>query len=80
MPKLTMEERKRRFDEYQRTRTPEDILIEAREDEDDERYVEQLDPNEPCVPVEEIWKALGLLDATRQRPSSKTQNLREIAD
>jgi hypothetical protein len=60
MPKLTMEERKRRFEEYQRTRTPEDIRIEALEDEDDDRFIEQLDPNEPFLPVEELWKALGL--------------------
>ena len=62
MPNLTMKERRRRFEEYQRNRTPEDIELEAREDADDERFLAQLDPNEPCVPVEELWKAWGLAE------------------
>ena len=60
MSKLTMAERKRRFDEHRRTRTQEDIRIEALEAEDDERYLEQLDPNESVFPVEDLWKAWGL--------------------
>ncbi len=60
MPKLTMEERKRRFDEYQRNRTPEDIRIEALEDEDDERFIASIDLDEPVLPIEELWKALGI--------------------
>ena len=66
MPKLTMEERKRRFEEYQRNRTPEDLRIEALEAEADERFLEQLDPNEPLVPIEELWKAWGLRDRATQ--------------
>jgi len=68
---LTMEERKRRFEEYKRTRTPEDIRIEALETEDDERFIEQLDLNEPLVPIEELWKAWGLTDSAKAKSARK---------
>jgi len=71
MPKLTMEERKRRVEEYQRIRTPEDIRIEALEGEDDERFLEQLDPDEPILPVEELWKALGLTERAARHTGRK---------
>lgn len=77
MAKLTMEDRKRRFEAYQRSRTPEDIELEAREDEDDVRFIEALDPNEPCVPVEELWKALGLTDPPPE--SGDSDRRRKIA-
>jgi hypothetical protein len=60
MLKMTMAARIRRFEKYRRTRTPEDIRIEALEARDDERFLEQLDPNEPRLPVEDLWRALGL--------------------
>lgn len=76
MPKLTTEERKRRFDEYQRNRTPEDIRLEALDDEDDERFIESLDPNEPVFPIEELWRAWGL---TGHTPTSRSPRSRKIA-
>ena len=67
MPKLIMAARIRRFEEYQRTRTPEDIRIEALEADNDERFLEQLDPNEPFLPIGDLWKSLGLTErAARQ--------------
>jgi hypothetical protein len=47
-----MAARIRRFEEYQRTCTPEDLRIEALKADNDERFLEQLDPNEPLLPVE----------------------------
>jgi hypothetical protein len=58
VPKLTAKDRTRRLAEYERTRTPEDCEIEAREEADDERYLAALDPTEPCVPIEEVWRSL----------------------
>jgi len=74
MSKLTIEERKRRFEEYQRTRTPDDVRIEALEAKHDKHFLEQLDPNEPLLPVEELWKAWGLTD--RVAPSGRPRSRR----
>lgn len=58
----TKEERLRRFEEYERNKTPEDIRIEELEEENDDRYLAELDPNEPSLPIEALWKAWGLED------------------
>jgi hypothetical protein len=58
----TKEERLRLFEEYERNKTPEDIRVEELEDENDERYLAELDLNEPDLPGEELWKAWGLED------------------
>jgi hypothetical protein len=56
----TREERLRLFEEYQRNKTPQDIRIEELEEENDARYLAELDPNEPALPIEELWRAWGL--------------------
>jgi hypothetical protein len=71
MPKLTMAARIRRLEEHQRTRTSEGIRIEALEAENDERFLEQLDQNEPMRPIEDLWKALGLEDRAARRLEKK---------
>ena len=58
----TREERLRLFEEYERNKTPEDIRIEELEEDNDERYLAELDPNEPTLPIDELWKAWGLED------------------
>lgn len=75
MPKLTIKERKRRLEEYQRTRTPDDIRIEALEAEHDKRFLEQLDPNEPLLPVEELWKAWGLTGRVARSGSPRSRKI-----
>lgn len=71
MPKLTAEERTKRLAEYERSRTPEDFEIEAREEADDERYLAALDSAEPCVPIEEVWRSLGPSAASPRRDNRK---------
>ena len=59
----TMEERIRLFEEYERNKTPEDVLADEREEEEDERYIaENPVALEDCRPIEELWKAWGLED------------------
>jgi hypothetical protein len=68
--KLTANDRVRLLADYERSRTPEDLEIEAREEADDERYVAELDSAEPRVPIEEVWQSLGP-SAAPSRPSHK---------
>jgi hypothetical protein len=67
------EERLRLFEEYERNKTPEDIRIEELEEENDARYLAELDPNEPPLPIEELWRAWGLENrvSTRRTPRNR---------
>ena len=67
MAKPATKDRARRLAEYERSRTPEDIEIEAREEADDERYLAALDSAEPCVPIEEVRQSMGPSAAPSRR-------------
>jgi len=71
---LTMEERIRRFEEYQRNQTPEDFEREAREEEDDLRYIaEHANDAEPDIPWEEIRNELVMEGRLPARGSSRVK-------
>lgn len=70
----TMEERIRFFEEYERNKTPEDVLADEREEEDDERYLaENPVALEDCRPIEELWQALELEGRLRPRGQSRNK-------
>ena len=69
----TKEERLRLFEEYERSKTPEDLRIEGLEEENDETYLAKLELNEPDLPIEDLWKAWGLEDrgSAQSNPRSR---------
>jgi hypothetical protein len=74
---ITKEERLKRFEAYERNKTPEDIRVETLEEENDERYLADLDPNEssspPDLPIEALWKAWGLEDRAPARVNPRNR-------
>lgn len=76
---MTTQERIRQHEEYMRNRTPEDVLLDALDDEADERWlaenpIEDIDL-ESCPPIEELWKELELKGRLQPRSSPRREGI-----